>query len=224
MGFWLTPAERAAPGGPAQRESGGAEAVCCCCCRVRGTSGDEARRRQAVQAALCAVARRSWQPTPETLLCRVKVDTYSKSKYASVIRQAGGWDWFQELLGALQGVAQRHGVTIADVAVRWVLDRPQASARLNIIRRGGSRASLLRQGAGPPCAEDATAAGGGRGGGQARRSRSGCQAPGGLAPASPTVTRAAAAAPCCVACAGGGRDCGRAQRQPRGRPGEGVQV
>ena len=25
----------------------------------------------------------------------VKINTYSRSKYASVIAQAGGWDWFQ---------------------------------------------------------------------------------------------------------------------------------
>lgn len=29
------------------------------------------------------------------MCCRVKVDTYSKSKYLSVIQQTGGWDWFQ---------------------------------------------------------------------------------------------------------------------------------
>ena len=57
---------------------------------------------------------------------RVRADTYSKSKYASVISQAGGWDWFQRLLGALQGVARKHGTSIANVASRWVLDQPQA--------------------------------------------------------------------------------------------------
>ncbi|PSC75888.1 aldo keto reductase isoform B [Micractinium conductrix] len=57
----------------------------------------------------------------------IKIDTYSKSKYASVIGQAGGWEWFQSLLQALSGVAQKHGVTIADVASRWVLDRPQVA-------------------------------------------------------------------------------------------------
>ena len=57
----------------------------------------------------------------------MRTDTYSKSKYASVISQAGGWDWFQRLLGALHGVAQKHGTSIANVASRWVLDQPQAS-------------------------------------------------------------------------------------------------
>lgn len=30
------------------------------------------------------------------------VNTYSKSKYSSVIQEAGGWDWFQALLKELR--------------------------------------------------------------------------------------------------------------------------
>ena len=30
--------------------------------------------------------------------CRVKVNTYSLSKYSSMISLNGGWDWFQNLL------------------------------------------------------------------------------------------------------------------------------
>jgi aryl-alcohol dehydrogenase-like predicted oxidoreductase len=59
--------------------------------------------------------------------CRVKADTYSKSKYASVLSQAGGWAWYQSLLGVLDGVAKKHGSSIANVASRWVLDRPQVA-------------------------------------------------------------------------------------------------
>eukprot|EP00191_Tetraselmis_sp_GSL018_P004856 CAMPEP_0177606280 /NCGR_PEP_ID=MMETSP0419_2-20121207/17213_1 /TAXON_ID=582737 /ORGANISM="Tetraselmis sp., Strain GSL018" /LENGTH=402 /DNA_ID=CAMNT_0019100611 /DNA_START=23 /DNA_END=1228 /DNA_ORIENTATION=+ len=58
----------------------------------------------------------------------VKIDTYSKSKYASVIREAGGWEWFQELLAAMSGVAAKHGVSVANVAARWTLDRPTVPA------------------------------------------------------------------------------------------------
>lgn len=58
---------------------------------------------------------------------RVRVDTYSKSKYGSVIGQTGGWDWLQELLQALSGVAAKHGVSIADVSAKWVLDKPQVA-------------------------------------------------------------------------------------------------
>ncbi|GAB4813776.1 hypothetical protein N2152v2_000822 [Parachlorella kessleri] len=54
----------------------------------------------------------------------VVVNTYSKSKYGSVIGQAGGWGWLQELLQALSHIATKHGVSIADVATKWVLDQP----------------------------------------------------------------------------------------------------
>ena len=57
---------------------------------------------------------------------RVRVDTYSLSKYSSVVREVGGWEWLQRLLQVLDAVARRHGTSIANVAQRWVLDRPQA--------------------------------------------------------------------------------------------------
>eukprot|EP01023_Acetabularia_acetabulum_P047361 TRINITY_DN4989_c0_g1_i3.p1 TRINITY_DN4989_c0_g1~~TRINITY_DN4989_c0_g1_i3.p1 ORF type:complete len:407 (-),score=69.16 TRINITY_DN4989_c0_g1_i3:217-1437(-) len=55
---------------------------------------------------------------------QVKLDTYSKSKYASVIAQIGGWSWFQKLLNVLNVIATKYDSTIANVACRWVLDRP----------------------------------------------------------------------------------------------------
>lgn len=58
----------------------------------------------------------------------VSIDTYSKSKYASVLRQDGGWAWLQRLLQALRGVADRHNTTISNVAARWVLQRPGVGA------------------------------------------------------------------------------------------------
>jgi aryl-alcohol dehydrogenase-like predicted oxidoreductase len=36
----------------------------------------------------------------------------------------GGWGLFQELLGVLQGMADKHRVSIANLAVRYILDRP----------------------------------------------------------------------------------------------------
>ena len=57
-------------------------------------------------------------------LCRLKLDTYSKSKYGSVITQNGGWKWFQSLLLVLQSIAAKHDASIANVASRWVLDKP----------------------------------------------------------------------------------------------------
>ncbi|KAG2501704.1 hypothetical protein HYH03_000205 [Edaphochlamys debaryana] len=58
----------------------------------------------------------------------VKVDTYSKGKYGAVIRQAGGWDWFQSLLQVLDRVGKKHDVSISNVAARWVLERPSVAA------------------------------------------------------------------------------------------------
>jgi len=55
----------------------------------------------------------------------VKFDTYSKQKYASVLNQRGGWNWFQDLLGVLNEVATSKNTTIANVASAWVLNRPQ---------------------------------------------------------------------------------------------------
>jgi aryl-alcohol dehydrogenase-like predicted oxidoreductase len=51
-------------------------------------------------------------------------------KYKLVIDDFGGWAAFQELLRALQTIAQRHGVSIATVATRWVLDRPGVAAAI----------------------------------------------------------------------------------------------
>ena len=45
-------------------------------------------------------------------------------KYKLIIDDFGGWDLFQELLQAMDGIARRHGVNIAAVAGRWMLDRP----------------------------------------------------------------------------------------------------
>ena len=56
--------------------------------------------------------------------------TWSQMKYRRFIDQAGGWDRFQGLLGALDGVARRlngdraAGVSIANVACRYVLEQP----------------------------------------------------------------------------------------------------
>jgi aryl-alcohol dehydrogenase-like predicted oxidoreductase len=69
----------------------------------------------------------------------VKVNTYSKSKYASVLNEFGGWGPLQELLQVLHSIAEKHSssssssssndgssssISIADVAQKWVLDKP----------------------------------------------------------------------------------------------------
>jgi aryl-alcohol dehydrogenase-like predicted oxidoreductase len=57
-----------------------------------------------------------------------RVDTVSKSKYGTLLREVGGWAWLQRLLDALRAVARRKRVSVAAVAARWVLQQPQVSA------------------------------------------------------------------------------------------------
>jgi aryl-alcohol dehydrogenase-like predicted oxidoreductase len=52
------------------------------------------------------------------------LDTMSLRKYKRMIDAWGGWSLFQELLAALHKIAKKHGASIANVAVRYVLDKP----------------------------------------------------------------------------------------------------
>lgn len=49
---------------------------------------------------------------------------WSKMKYRRFVGAIGGWSVLQTILAALAEVAARHGVSIANVATRWVLDQP----------------------------------------------------------------------------------------------------
>ncbi len=51
-------------------------------------------------------------------------------KYRLIIEEFGGWALFQELLAALEQVAAKHGVTVSNVAVRWLLDRPRVAGAI----------------------------------------------------------------------------------------------
>jgi aryl-alcohol dehydrogenase-like predicted oxidoreductase/enamine deaminase RidA (YjgF/YER057c/UK114 family) len=51
------------------------------------------------------------------------IGDWSKMKYRRFIEVAGGWDVYQDVLRAASEVAQKHGVSIANVATRWVLDQ-----------------------------------------------------------------------------------------------------
>jgi len=50
--------------------------------------------------------------------------TWSQMKYGRFMRTAGGWDALQRVLRAAASVAARHGVSIANVASRFVLEQP----------------------------------------------------------------------------------------------------
>lgn len=60
------------------------------------------------------------QPEPDW----ERTGTWSMMKYGRFMRVAGGWDALQRVLHAAQRVAARHGVSIANVATRYILDQP----------------------------------------------------------------------------------------------------
>jgi len=72
------------------------------------------------------------KPEPDAL------PDWSRSKYKRFIDAAGGWDLFQGLLRAADAVAKRHGVSIANVATRWVLDYDAVAAVIIGARLGES--------------------------------------------------------------------------------------
>lgn len=51
-------------------------------------------------------------------------------RFAKVVAVWGGWGLFQELLYAVKGVADKYGVSMENVAMRWVLEREGVSAVL----------------------------------------------------------------------------------------------
>jgi aryl-alcohol dehydrogenase-like predicted oxidoreductase len=55
---------------------------------------------------------------------RDELNTASLQKYKRMIDTWGGWGLFQELLAQLKRIADRHQVSIANVGVRYVLERP----------------------------------------------------------------------------------------------------
>jgi len=63
---------------------------------------------------------------------------WSTMKYKRFVDAIGGWDILQAILRAVAAVAARHGVSIANVATRWVLDQP-AVAGVIIGARLGER-------------------------------------------------------------------------------------
>jgi len=50
-----------------------------------------------------------------------QLNTASLKKYMGFVLQWGGWGLFQTLLGVLNGIGKKHNVSLANVAVRWVL-------------------------------------------------------------------------------------------------------
>jgi aryl-alcohol dehydrogenase-like predicted oxidoreductase len=72
------------------------------------------------------------QPEPRS----TALNTASLRKYKQMIDAWGGWTLFQDLLQVLQQIADQHGVSLANVAVRYILDRPTAAGVIVGVRLG----------------------------------------------------------------------------------------
>lgn len=72
------------------------------------------------------------EPDVETL------PTWSQQKYGRFIHEAGGWEAFQNLLQTVNRVAQKHAVSMANVACRYILDQPAVGGIIIGARLGES--------------------------------------------------------------------------------------
>lgn len=64
------------------------------------------------------------------------LENRSLTKYKLIIDDFGGWELFQELLIVLSLTAKKHGVSITNVATRWVLDQSQVACVIIGARNG----------------------------------------------------------------------------------------
>ena len=64
------------------------------------------------------------------------LNTASLRKYKQMVDAWGGWELFQELLETLKGIADKHDVSLANVAVRAMLERPTVAGVIVGVRLG----------------------------------------------------------------------------------------
>ena len=74
------------------------------------------------------------QPEPS----RRELTTASLGKYKQMVDAWGGWELFQELLNALQDIAAAKQASIANVAVKYILDSPAVAGAILGVRLGAS--------------------------------------------------------------------------------------
>ncbi len=77
-----------------------------------------------------------------------ELNTLSLRKYKKMIDAWGGWNLFQELLSTLREIAQKHGVSIANVATRYILAKSAVAsviigARLGIADHRNNNAQVF---------------------------------------------------------------------------------
>ena len=79
---------------------------------------------------------------------RPELNTASLQKYKNMIDAWGGWILFQELLAVLKEIADKHQVSISNVGVRYILDRPAVAgvivgARLGVAQHLSDNARVF---------------------------------------------------------------------------------
>lgn len=67
--------------------------------------------------------------------------TWSQMKYGRFIREAGGWAALQRVLRAAKDVAERHDVSLTNVATRFIMEQPGVAAVI-VGARLGERAHI----------------------------------------------------------------------------------
>jgi aryl-alcohol dehydrogenase-like predicted oxidoreductase/enamine deaminase RidA (YjgF/YER057c/UK114 family) len=67
-----------------------------------------------------------WVGAPEP--ADSEITDWSRMKYKRFIDVLGGWNVLQNLLSALARIAAKHGVSVANVATRWVFEQPAVGA------------------------------------------------------------------------------------------------
>jgi aryl-alcohol dehydrogenase-like predicted oxidoreductase len=65
-----------------------------------------------------------------------ELNTVSLRKYKQMVDAWGGWALFQSLLQTLRSIADKHGVSIANVATRAILERPAVAGVIVGVRLG----------------------------------------------------------------------------------------
>lgn len=55
------------------------------------------------------------------------LENRSLTKYKLIIDDFGGWELFQQLLTTLADIAKKHRVSLTNIAVRYILDKPQVA-------------------------------------------------------------------------------------------------
>lgn len=67
-----------------------------------------------------------------------ELKTWSQMKYKRFIDASGGWAPFQDLLKVIENVAKRHGVSMANIASRYMLENEEVAAVIVGARLGAS--------------------------------------------------------------------------------------